>query len=66
MMTTDTEIVDWLEKNANRILVTQVKLGKFRFSWGTRDEGGAYHFRPERYDSLREMVTAAIGEEAKK
>lgn len=65
MMTTDTEIVDWLTKNLHRLLVSRGRMGVLRFSWGTRDDKGQYHWRTERYETLREAVSAAIGEEQK-
>lgn len=56
----DTEILDWLEKNMNRILVTRGSFGVLRFKWSTRDDTGLYVYHPEKFLSLREAAVSAI------
>jgi hypothetical protein len=60
MNITDTEILDWLEKNMNRILVCRGSFGVLRFKWSTRDDTGLYNYHPEKFLTLREAAAAAI------
>jgi hypothetical protein len=58
-MSGDSEIVDWMEKNSHRLVVTRGKFGALKFMWGTRSDGGEYHWHDSEV-TLREAVSAAI------
>ena len=64
-MSTDSEIVDWLEKNSHRLLMMRGKMGVMKFRWGLRDDTGQYHWQ-EGHATLREAVAAAIAHDNNK
>jgi hypothetical protein len=59
MMSTDTEIVNWIEKNPHLMMVNRTD-DRWKFTFGLRDEKGRYEWKQRWFDSLREMVSAAI------
>jgi hypothetical protein len=58
-MSTDTEIVDWMEKNAHRLMMHRGRYGVIRFSWAIRSDTGQYHWHDDR-PTLRQAVSEAI------
>ena len=63
-MKTDAEILDWMEKNAHRVLMHRGRSGKIRFQWGIRNDAGEY-FWQQGGATLREAVSAAIEHDQK-
>lgn len=63
-MSTDTEIVDWLEKNSHRLIMHRRHYGKINFQWAIRDDTGEYHWQ-DAHPTLRETVSAAIAHDQK-
>jgi hypothetical protein len=63
-MKTDTEILDWLEKNSHRLIMHRGQRGKIKFTWAIRDENAQYHWQ-DTHATLRETVSAAIEHDQK-
>lgn len=65
-MSTDTEIVDWLEKNSHRLMMHRAgrPFGEIKFAWAIRDDTGQYHWQKHHSD-LREVVSEAIAHDNK-